>query len=186
MNGQVNGTRKISEDELAVLNVRSLVLDLCQQHGGGHGGSALGMAAIGVALWKYVMRYNPADPDWLDRDRFVLSNGKWDSLYKKQSNADWICRTRQHLPLHHAPSRWVRRLDDGGTQRVCRAKAVRSQYQSARSSGDFRARHRSDNGTAGAGNRKRRRLGDGVKESRRNGQSWRVEAHTVDYLVYDW
>ncbi|KAI3399106.1 hypothetical protein diail_7685 [Diaporthe ilicicola] len=63
------------DNEAAVLAVRNLVFDLCTQHGGGHGGSALGMAAIGVALWKYVMRYNPADPEWFDRDRFVLSNG---------------------------------------------------------------------------------------------------------------
>lgn len=33
------------------------------------------MAALGVALWKYVMQYSPHGPDWLNRDRFVLSNG---------------------------------------------------------------------------------------------------------------
>lgn len=64
-----------SEDDFAVLALRNLIFDLCDQNGGGHGGSAVGMGAIGVALWKYVMRYNPADPDWFDRDRFVLSNG---------------------------------------------------------------------------------------------------------------
>jgi len=35
------------------------------------------MAAIGVALWKYVMRLNPADPEGFDRERFVLSNSMW-------------------------------------------------------------------------------------------------------------
>lgn len=35
------------------------------------------MAAIGVALWRYVMRYAPHTPDFFNRDRFVLSNGKW-------------------------------------------------------------------------------------------------------------
>ncbi|KAH7317446.1 Transketolase, thiamine diphosphate binding domain-containing protein [Rhexocercosporidium sp. MPI-PUGE-AT-0058] len=64
-----------SADDYAQLAVRNLVMDMCMQNGGGHGGSALGMAAIGVALWKYVMRYNPSNPDWFDRDRFVLSNG---------------------------------------------------------------------------------------------------------------
>lgn len=34
------------------------------------------MAAIGVALWKYVMRYSPENPNFFNRDRFVLSNGK--------------------------------------------------------------------------------------------------------------
>ena len=35
----------------------------------------MGMAAIGVALWKYVMKYSPSNPSWFNRDRFVLSNG---------------------------------------------------------------------------------------------------------------
>lgn len=66
---------EMTDDEFAVLSFRNLIYDICMQNGGGHGGSAVGMAAIGVALWKYVMRYNPADPEWFDRDRFVLSNG---------------------------------------------------------------------------------------------------------------
>lgn len=39
---------------------------------------AIGMAAIGIALWKYVMKYAPHDPTYFNRDRFVLSNGKSD------------------------------------------------------------------------------------------------------------
>jgi hypothetical protein len=66
---------EMSDDLFAVLCFRNLIFDICMQNGGGHAGSAVGMAAIGVALWKYVMRYNPANPDWFDRDRFVLSNG---------------------------------------------------------------------------------------------------------------
>ncbi|KAL1875728.1 hypothetical protein VTK73DRAFT_9917 [Phialemonium thermophilum] len=74
--GQSNGWReKLDDDDLAVLALRNLIFDMCNQNGGGHGGSAIGMAAIGVALYKYVMRYNPSDPEWFDRDRFVLSNG---------------------------------------------------------------------------------------------------------------
>lgn len=73
----INGVRQqLGDDDKAVLAVRNLIFDICNQNGGGHGGSALGMAAIGVALYKYVMRYNPSDPSWFDRDRFVLSNGK--------------------------------------------------------------------------------------------------------------
>ncbi|KAK7699472.1 hypothetical protein SLS64_011610 [Diaporthe eres] len=75
VNGDEQFGQLARDNEAAVLAVRNLVFDLCTQNGGGHGGSALGMAAIGVALWKYVMRYNPADPEWFDRDRFVLSNG---------------------------------------------------------------------------------------------------------------
>lgn len=73
----LNSWRKnLTEDDYAVLALRNFLFDICNQNGGGHGGSAIGMAAIGVALYKYIMRYNPSDPEWFDRDRFVLSNGK--------------------------------------------------------------------------------------------------------------
>lgn len=55
---------------------RCLIADLCEQFKGGHPGGAMGMAAIGVALWKYVMEYTPENPNFFNRDRFVLSNGK--------------------------------------------------------------------------------------------------------------
>ncbi|KAL4906402.1 hypothetical protein BDW74DRAFT_176732 [Aspergillus multicolor] len=62
-------TPQLDGDALAVFTLRNLLFDICNQNGGGHGGSAVGMAAIGVALWKYVMRYNPSNPNWFDRDR---------------------------------------------------------------------------------------------------------------------
>ncbi|KAH7072557.1 Transketolase, thiamine diphosphate binding domain-containing protein [Paraphoma chrysanthemicola] len=66
-----------SADDLALVlqSFRLLIADLCQQYNMGHPGSAIGMAAIGVALWKYSMRYAPHSPDWFNRDRFLLSNG---------------------------------------------------------------------------------------------------------------
>ena len=79
---QVNGVSDSApqcdaqEDALAVLSLRNLLFDICAQNGGGHGGSAIGMAAIGVALFKYTLRFNPSNPNWFDRDRFVLSNGE--------------------------------------------------------------------------------------------------------------
>lgn len=54
---------------------RVLIADLVQQFNGGHPGGAMGMAAIGVALWKYVLNFSPNNPDYFNRDRFVLSNG---------------------------------------------------------------------------------------------------------------
>lgn len=64
-----------AEHDLVLKTIRLLIADLCQQFKGGHPGGAIGMAAIGVALWKYVMRYSPQAPTWFNRDRFVLSNG---------------------------------------------------------------------------------------------------------------
>jgi dihydroxyacetone synthase len=67
---------KIShEHDIVLKTFRLLISDLCQQFNGGHPGGAIGMAAIGVALWKYVMRYAPHTPNFFNRDRFVLSNG---------------------------------------------------------------------------------------------------------------
>ncbi len=76
-NGTSKPNARLDEDDLAVLALRNFIFDICNQNGGGHGGSAIGMAAIGVALYKYVMRYNPSNPGWFDRDRFVLSNGMY-------------------------------------------------------------------------------------------------------------
>lgn len=74
--GTPNGHKpKLDDDEYAVLALRNLIFDICNQNGGGHGGSAIGMSAIGIALFRHVMRYNPTDPSWFDRDKFVLSNG---------------------------------------------------------------------------------------------------------------
>ncbi|KAJ5897048.1 uncharacterized protein N7473_006447 [Penicillium subrubescens] len=68
--------QKLSKDhDLVLKTFRLLIADLCQQFSGGHPGGAIGMAAIGVSLWKYVMRYAPHTPEFFNRDRFVLSNG---------------------------------------------------------------------------------------------------------------
>jgi hypothetical protein len=72
-----SSVQKLSKGQEHVLKTfRLLIADLCQQFNGGHPGGAIGMAAIGVALWKYVMRYAPHTPTYFNRDRFVLSNGK--------------------------------------------------------------------------------------------------------------
>ncbi|KAK5074571.1 hypothetical protein LTR70_010141 [Exophiala xenobiotica] len=65
----------LKEHDLVLKTFRLLISDLCQQFKGGHSGGAIGMAAIGVALWKYVMVYDPHTPTFFNRDRFVLSNG---------------------------------------------------------------------------------------------------------------
>ncbi|EAL86575.1 transketolase family protein [Aspergillus fumigatus Af293] len=72
MTQQLEEKKKI---DLALRTIRCLILDLCQQYKGGHPGGAMGMTAIGIALWKYCMRYVPTNPNFFNRDRFVLSNG---------------------------------------------------------------------------------------------------------------
>jgi transketolase len=50
-------------------------MDAVQQANSGHPGAPMGMADIAVALWHRHLKHNPANPQWFDRDRFVLSNG---------------------------------------------------------------------------------------------------------------
>lgn len=61
--------------DIVLKTFRCLISDLVQNYKGGHPGGAMGMAAIGIALWKYVMKYSPTNPSYFNRDRFVLSNG---------------------------------------------------------------------------------------------------------------
>lgn len=55
--------------------IRALSMDAVQKAASGHPGAPMGMAEIAEVLWTDIMRHNPENPDWLDRDRFVLSNG---------------------------------------------------------------------------------------------------------------
>lgn len=55
--------------------VRALSMDAVQKANSGHPGAPMGMADIAEVLWNDFLRHNPADPQWPDRDRFILSNG---------------------------------------------------------------------------------------------------------------
>ena len=55
--------------------IRALAMDAVQQANSGHPGAPMGMADMAVALWGSHLKHNPSNPDWFDRDRFVLSNG---------------------------------------------------------------------------------------------------------------
>ncbi len=55
--------------------IRALSMDAVQQANSGHPGAPMGMADIAEVLWNDYLQHNPANPDWPNRDRFVLSNG---------------------------------------------------------------------------------------------------------------
>src|SRR5438105_2468174 len=55
--------------------LRFLAIDAVERAGNGHPGMPMGMAEIAEALWRGYLKHDPADPHWVDRDRFVLSNG---------------------------------------------------------------------------------------------------------------
>ncbi len=64
-----------AQDVLRANAVRALAMDAVEAAKSGHPGMPMGMAEIAVALWGRHLRHNPANPQWADRDRFVLSNG---------------------------------------------------------------------------------------------------------------
>jgi transketolase len=62
-------------DQLAVNTIRTLSIDAVQQANSGHPGTPMAMAPVAYALWQRHLRFDPNDPIWPDRDRFVLSAG---------------------------------------------------------------------------------------------------------------
>jgi transketolase len=62
-------------DTLSINTIRTLAIDGVQQANSGHPGAPMGLAPVTYSLWQNFLRYDPADPTWLNRDRFILSNG---------------------------------------------------------------------------------------------------------------
>jgi transketolase len=79
-------------DELAINTIRTLSIDAVQQANSGHPGTPMALAPLVYVIWNEVMRYDPQDPIWPNRDRFVLSNGHasmllWSVLFLTRTRA---------------------------------------------------------------------------------------------------
>ena len=61
--------------QLSINTIRTLSMDAVQQANSGHPGTPMALAPLAYSLWNRVMQFDPKDPFWLNRDRFVLSNG---------------------------------------------------------------------------------------------------------------
>ncbi|OGH12903.1 MAG: transketolase [Candidatus Levybacteria bacterium RIFCSPHIGHO2_01_FULL_40_10] len=66
---------KIKDLELKAVQARELVLETLLEAGSGHSAGPLGMADIFIAFYFHILKHNPKNPDWAERDRLVLSNG---------------------------------------------------------------------------------------------------------------
>ena len=83
--------------QLAINTIRTLSIDAVQQAKSGHPGTPMALAPLIYTIWNRVMRFDPEDPIWPNRDRFVLSNGHasmllWSVLHltrTKAVNADY-------------------------------------------------------------------------------------------------
>lgn len=104
-------------DQLAVSAVRVLAIEGVQKAKSGHPGLPLGSAPMAYELWAAHMKHNPADPCWINRDRFVLSAGHASMLLYSllylfgygltlddlKSFRQWESRTPGHPELHDTP-----------------------------------------------------------------------------------
>ncbi len=84
-------------DELCINTIRTLSIDGVEKAHSGHPGLPLGAATMAYVLWMRHLRYNPRNPEWPDRDRFVLSAGHG----RRRAEPDrWLGRPRS-LDAHH-------------------------------------------------------------------------------------
>lgn len=104
-------------DDLCINTIRTLSMDAVQQANSGHPGAPMGLAPAGYVLWTQVMKHNPKNPDWPDRDRFVLSAGHasmllysllhltgYDlSLEEIRNFRQWGSKTPGHPEYGHTP-----------------------------------------------------------------------------------
>jgi transketolase len=103
--------------QLSIDTIRGLAMDAVQKAGAGHPGTAMALAPLAYTLYRHVLRLNPSDTSWPDRDRFVLSAGHacvlqyslihlcgFDlSLEDLQSFRQWRSRTPGHPERGHTP-----------------------------------------------------------------------------------
>ena len=103
--------------ELGINVIRGIAMDAPEEAQSGHPGTAMALAPLAHVLWTRIMRYDPLDPQWPDRDRFVLSNGHacilqyamlhltgYDlSLEDLRQFRQWGSRTPGHPEYHHTP-----------------------------------------------------------------------------------
>jgi transketolase len=108
---------EVDLDRLAVDTVRVLAMDAIQKAGSGHPGTAMALAPAAYMLWTRFMRFDPVDPEWFDRDRFVLSAGHASvlqyavlhltgyplSIRDLKQQRQWGSQTPGHPEYRHTP-----------------------------------------------------------------------------------
>lgn len=93
------------KDQLAVHTIRTLSIDAVEQANSGHPGLPMGAAAMAYVMWTRMMRHNPANPHWLNRDRFVLSAG----------HGSMLLYSLLHLSGYDLPMEELRRFRQWGS-----------------------------------------------------------------------
>ena len=76
----VRASGSVDLDALSVTTIRTLCMDAIQKANSGHPGTPMGIAPVAYTLWQRFLRFDPSDPIWPNRDRFVLSEGHASAL----------------------------------------------------------------------------------------------------------
>ena len=127
-------------DQLSINTIRTLSIDAVQQAKSGHPGTPMALAPLVYTIWNRVMRFDPQDPIWPNRDRFVLSNGHasmllWSVLHltgTQAVNAEYerlgqaVGHARRHPPLPPARQQGARAIPNITGSRASRPPPVRS------------------------------------------------------------
>jgi transketolase len=83
-------------DKLSINTIRTLSIDAVQQAKSGHPGTPMALAPLVYTIWNRVMRFDPEDPIWPNRDRFVLSNGHASMLLWSVLHLTWVKAVNAH------------------------------------------------------------------------------------------
>jgi len=96
-------------DTLSINTIRTLAIDAVQKANSGHPGAPMGLAPVAYCLWQQFLRFDPANPTWPNRDRFVLSNGHASMLLYATL---YLCEVRGVNPEYETTGEFAVTLDD--------------------------------------------------------------------------
>ena len=96
-------------DTLSINTIRTLAIDGVQQANSGHPGAPMALAPVAYCLWQQFLRFDPANPAWPNRDRFVLSNGHASMLLYAML---YLCEVRGVNPEYESTGEFAVTLDD--------------------------------------------------------------------------
>jgi transketolase len=96
-------------DTLSINTIRTLAIDAVQQANSGHPGAPMALAPVAYCLWQQFLRFDPANPTWPNRDRFVLSNGHASMLLYAML---YLSEVRGANPEYESTGEFAVTLDD--------------------------------------------------------------------------
>jgi transketolase len=91
-------------DLLSINTIRTLSIDAVQKANSGHPGAPMGMAPVAYTLWQNYLRYDPSQPLWPNRDRFILSAGHASMLLYSMLHLTKVQAVNEHNEVVNRPA----------------------------------------------------------------------------------